>query len=507
LKNAIFCDTFSANWLDGVYIITHYVLCRGCPSTSLYKCYKSMKKSELFFNVLRLPVDFLMLLLAGISTYFLRTEILSAFRPVLFEFNLPFDRYLYLTVFISLIFLASYAISGLYSLKARRGFFEELFKIIIASSAGIMAVIVYIFLRQELFNSRFLVLGSWGLAIFFVFLGRLLVSGFQKFYVSKRNFGVQSLIVIGNDDLAVAIIGQINSHPSYGYRLFRHIPLLVFDVIKQAKDNDLLDEVILTNPDYPEEKILELVDFCHDNHVVFKYVPNIYKTLTANFDIDILGGLPLIELKRTRLDGWGKVFKRMVDMISAIIGLIIFSPLFLFTAIAVKLDTSGPVFVRLKRTSRNKEFLLYKFRSMVACDLDGGAESLKASLVALNERGDGPLFKIKNDPRITRAGRIIRRFRVDELAQFINILKGDMSLVGPRPHQPDEIEKYQKHHRKLLAIKAGATGLAQVSGSSDLPFEQEVVLDTYYIENWTLWLDLKIILKTMFKMLTDKSAV
>ena len=466
-----------------------------------------MKKSELFFSVLRLPVDFLMLLLAGISTYFLRTKILAAFRPVLFEFSLPFDKYLYLAIFVSLIFLASYAISGLYSLKARRGFFEELFKIIIASSAGIMVVIIYIFLRQELFNSRFLVLGSWGLAIIFVFLGRLLVFGFQKFYVSKRNFGVHNLIVIGNDGLATAVVEQISTHPSYGYRLFKHIPSLVLDDVKEAKDHNLLDEVILTNPNYPEEKILELVDFCHDNHVVFKYVPNIYKTLTANFDIDILGGLPLIELKRTRLDGWGKVFKRMVDIASTVVGLIIFSPLFLFTAIAVKLDTPGPVFVRLKRTSRSKEFMLYKFRSMVACDPDGGAESLKASLVALNERGDGPLFKIKKDPRITKVGRIIRRFRIDELAQFFNILKGEMSLVGPRPHQPDEIEKYQKHHRKLLAIKAGATGFAQVSGSSDLPFEQEVALDTYYIENWSLWMDLKIIAKTVLKIFTDKSAV
>ena len=125
-----------------------------------------------------------------------------------------------------------------------------------------------------------------------------------------------------------------------------------------------------------------------------------------------------------------------------------------------------------------------------------------------NDRPDaGPLWKMKDDPRITRVGKIIRRTRIDELPQLWNIVKGDMSLVGPRPHQPDEIEKYEKHHRKLLAIKAGATGLAQTSGSSDLPFEQEVVLDTYYIENWSLWLDFKIIAKTAIKMLSDKSAV
>lgn len=465
-----------------------------------------MKRSELFFNVIRLPVDFVMLLVAGIVTYFLRTEILSSLRPVLFEFNLPFAKYFYLVLFVSLLFIGSYAVSGLYSLKSRRGLFDELMKIVAASSAGMMLIIIYIFLRQELFDSRFLVLGSWFFAIIFVFVGRILVSRMQRFYVAKRNFGVHNVMVIGNDELATSIIAQIKNEPQGGYRLLKHTLSPELNEIKEAKTSNLIDEVILTNPDYPERNILELIDFCHENHVVFKYVPNIYKTLTANFDIDIIGGLPLIELKRTRLDGWGKVIKRTFDIFASIFGLVLFSPLFAIVAIAIKLDTPGPVFARLKRVSKNKEFKLYKFRGMIAHDPDGGAESLKASLAAFNERKDGPLFKMKNDPRITRVGKIIRKYRIDELAQFINILKGEMSLVGPRPHQPDEIEKYDKHHKKLLAIKAGATGLAQVSGSSDIPFEQEVALDTYYIENWSLWLDFKIVTKTALKIFTDRSA-
>lgn len=463
-----------------------------------------MKKSELYFNVLRLPVDFVMLVLAGISTYFLRTELLSAFRPVLFEFNLPFAKYFYLVLFVSLIFVASYAISGLYSLKIRRGLFDELLKIAMASSAGIMLVIIYIFLRQELFDSRFLVLGGWLFAIVFVFIGRLLVSLLQKYCVTRRNFGIHNVVVIGNDELATSVVAQIREEPYHGYRLFKHTLSPELNEIKEAKILNLVDEVILTNPDYPEKSILELVDFCHENHIVFKYVPNIYKTLTANFDIDIIGGLPLIELKRTRLDGWGKVIKRTFDIFASIVGLILLMPLFAIVAIMIKLDTAGPVFVSLKRISKNREFGMYKFRSMVknAHDLN-----LQLRLVR-NDRPDaGPLWKMKNDPRVTRLGKIIRGAKIDELPQLWNVLKGDMSLVGPRPHQPDEIEKYEKHHRKLLAIKAGATGLAQVSGSSDIPFEQEVVLDTYYIENWSLWLDLKVILKTALKIFTDRSAI
>jgi len=135
------------------------------------------------------------------------------------------------------------------------------------------------------------------------------------------------------------------------------------------------------------------------------------------------------------------------------------------------------------------------------------AEALKSLLAQHNERDDGPLFKIENDPRITRVGRLIRKTRLDELPQFYNVLTGDISLVGPRPHQPDEIAQYEKHHKRVLAIKAGATGLAQVSGSSDLPFEKEVQLDSFYIENWSLGMDARIIFKTALKMLRDRSAV
>jgi FlaA1/EpsC-like NDP-sugar epimerase len=300
-----------------------------------------MKKSELYFNVLRLPVDFLMLIVAGISTYFLRTEILSAFRPVLFEFNLPLAKYFYLVLFVSFFFVFSYAVSGLYSLKIRRGLFDELLKIIVASSAGTMIIIIYIFLRQELFDSRFLVLGGWFFAIIFVFVGRVLVSLIQKYYVSKRNFGIHNVIVIGNDELANSIVRRVNDDLSLGYRLLKHINSLELGTIKDAKADGMLDEVILTNPSYLEEDILELVDFCHENHVVFKYVPNIYKTLTINFDIDIVGGIPLIELKRTRLDGWGKVAKRTLDIFASIVGMILLSPVFIVAAIAVKLDSKA----------------------------------------------------------------------------------------------------------------------------------------------------------------------
>lgn len=461
-----------------------------------------MKKADLFFNVLRLPIDFLMLLAAGLTTYLLRTQILDTFRPVLFEFNLPLLKYAYLVLGVSLIFLLAYAVSGLYSMKTRMKRVEELMKIVVASSAAVLAVIIYIFLRQELFNSRFLVLGGWFFAIIFVGMGRLLIRQLQNFIVAKYDFGIHRVMVIGDDDATGKIISDISNNPHAGYRVAKHLTDPALAEVRAAMENPGIDEVILTNTSYPAEKVVQLVDFCNENHLVFKFIPNIYQTLTTNFDVDSINGLPLIELRRTALEGWGKVAKRTLDVLGASAGLVMLSPVFVIVAFAVKWETDGPVFVRLKRVSRNREFELIKFRSMVK-----NAEEIKASLVVFNERQDGPLFKMKNDPRITKVGRLIRKYRIDELPQFWNILRGEMSLIGPRPHQPDEIEKYEKHHKRVLAIKAGATGIAQVSGSSDLPFEQEVALDTYYIEHWSLWMDIKIMLKTVFKMLTDKSAV
>jgi exopolysaccharide biosynthesis polyprenyl glycosylphosphotransferase len=462
----------------------------------------TMKKGELIFSALLLPVDFVMLLAAGIATYFLRTRILSVFRPVLFEFNLPFEKYFVLIFFVSIIFVVAYAVSGLYSLRTTRGQIAELSRVVVASSASVMVVIIYIFLRQELFNSRFLVLGAWLMAIIFVSLGRLLMRRLQKVLVSKYNFGVHKLMIVGDDELSRRIVSDIQANPSLGYRIVKRLVDPEVAEIKAAIGNPGVDEVILANPDYPADRVVEIVDFCHENHLIFKYVPNIFQTLTANFAVDTLSGAPLIELKRTALDGWGRIIKRTFDIVGSSLGLIILSPVLAVIAFAIKWETEGPVLVHLERISRNKHLRLLKFRSMIR-----DAEKYKDLLWQFNERKDSPLFKMKNDPRVTKVGRFLRHWRLDELPQLWNVLRGDISLVGPRPHQPDEIEKYQKHHKRVLAIKAGVTGMAQISGSSDLPFEKEVALDTLYVENWSFAQDIKILILTFLKLFRDKSAV
>jgi len=221
-------------------------------------------------------------------------------------------------------------------------------------------------------------------------------------------------------------------------------------------------------------------------------------------------GLPLKDVKRTALDGWGRIIKRIFDFIIALILIIILSPIYILTAIVIKLDSHGPIFFSrrdddspLYRVGQGgKLFRYFKFRTMRdRCDSMRYKE-----LADLNIRQGGPLVKIKDDPRITRSGKFIRRFSIDELPELFLVLTGKMSLVGPRPHLPEEVAKYERHHKKVLTLKPGITGLAQISGRSDLSFEEEVKLDTYYIENWSFLFDLTILLRTPLAVLKGRKA-
>ena len=194
--------------------------------------------------------------------------------------------------------------------------------------------------------------------------------------------------------------------------------------------------------------------------------------------------------------------KRIADVIGSLLGLALIAPLWPLIVLAIKLDTKGRALVRLDRVSSGRVVKVYKFRSMI-----DGAHALKDELKHLNERRDGPFFKIGNDPRITKVGRYLRKLRIDECPQLINVLKGELSLVGPRPHEPEEVIHYPSEYKHLIASKAGVTGLSQVSGASSLPFLKELELDSYYIKNQSHRLDIKILAKTALIMLFDPTGM
>jgi lipopolysaccharide/colanic/teichoic acid biosynthesis glycosyltransferase len=194
--------------------------------------------------------------------------------------------------------------------------------------------------------------------------------------------------------------------------------------------------------------------------------------------------------------------KRLIDIIFSLIGLLLLLPIFTITGLAIHIENPGPIFYTHKRIGKDgREFDFYKFRSMVM-----GADKMKDQLLDVNESGDGVIFKMKKDPRVTKTGRIIRRFSIDELPQLVNVLKGDMSLVGPRPPIPREVAEYTLEDRKRLHVKPGITCIWQVSGRSDIPFHQQVELDKEYIRSQTIFQDIKILLKTMPAVLSGKGA-
>ena len=194
--------------------------------------------------------------------------------------------------------------------------------------------------------------------------------------------------------------------------------------------------------------------------------------------------------------------RRLLDIFGAAIGLLILAPFVPLIAAAIRMESRGPIFVKLDRVSAGKTIKVYKFRSMY-----NGAHRMKGILTVLNERSDGPFFKIRKDPRVTKVGRLLRKFRIDEFPQLINVLKGELSLVGPRPHEPEEVIFYPHPYKHLLLAKAGITGLSQVSGASGLAFMKELELDDFYVKNRNLALDAKILARTAKIIFSDPTAV
>lgn len=463
-----------------------------------------MKRSELFFNALLVPLDYLFIFLATFVAYSLRlySPVIETF-PVLYE--LEFNYYIKMAAFSGIFVVFVYAIEGLYSMKVTRSLFKEFVRIFSATSAALIVFIVAAFLNRDFFSSRFILIGTWFLIIIFVSTERFLVRFLQRKIAQFKNVGTHRVLVVGTNEISDQILRFLRAHSELPYKIVARIPEISDQKLEYYKNK--IDEALVCDPSLPYSKMGSLARFCELNRIDFKYVPNLFAARATNIEIRSLAGFPVVEIKRTPLDGWGRVIKRLFDITVSLILIVLLSPLFLVLSALIKIDSRGPVFVRLKRISQGREFKMLKFRSMIK-----NAHKLKEKLMKYNERKDGPLFKMTNDPRITRFGRFLRKSRLDEFAQLFNVFKGEMSLVGPRPHEPEEIKNYKLHHKKVLTIKSGITGMAQVSGSSKLNFEDEVGLDVYYIENWSLVLDLIILVKTFLvvvRIITrgDKSAV
>lgn len=467
-----------------------------------------LKKAESIFSVILVPLDFLMLIVAALSAYFLRFQTLAQLSPVIYE--MPFWEFFNIAAGMALAWLVIFALSGLYTIGGTRRVLDELAKIFVACTVGLAFIIVLFFFQRDLFSSRFIILAAWVLAIVFISAGRLIVRFVQRIFF-RRGVGIHKVVIIGEDKNTDILVSAFYKNPGLGLKVIKRYAKFGEDAasdLEELHKTAGVDEVIQMGTAGREET-LNLIDFCNDHRIIFKYSADLFAVQAAKIDIRDYAGVPVAEIKRTRLEGWGRIYKRIFDIVGSLILIIIFSPVMILAALAVKLDSRGPIFwsrlddgSKVKRVGQNGEaFNYFKFRSMKP-----GTHNLRYTELAEQDFRKGPLVKIKDDPRVTRVGKIIRRLSIDELPELFLVLAGKMSLVGPRPHLPEEVARYKKHHKKVLIVKPGITGLAQISGRADLEFEDEVKLDVYYIENWSLKLDLYILFKTPFVVLFGKGA-
>lgn len=470
-----------------------------------------MKKISAFFSVLLLPLDYCLLVLAGFSAYYFRfSSLITAHWPV--SFDLPFPTYFRSLLFIALVWIVLFFLVGVYQFYNSRRLVQELEKIIIGSLTGFAAVAIIIFFRRAFFDSRFIVLLSLVLAIIYVSLGHALIRWLER-KLYYFGWGLKKVVLVGNSKTTDNLIAEFSRNRAFGLTVVKRLRDFSLETAQEfaefLKENEV-DEVIQSDPNLSKAEILRLYDFTNEYHLTFKYVADLLEVKVLRTEVREIIGMPIVEVKRTTLEGWGRVLKRIFDIIISGIFILILSPIFILTALAILLDSRGPLFFSRRDDGSfvtrigagGRPFKYFKFRSMIP-----NSDSMRYhELADRNLRADGPMVKIKDDPRVTRVGKFIRRWSLDELPELILVFIGRMSLVGPRPHLPEEVAKYENYHKKTLTIKPGVTGLAQVSGRSDLLFEEEVKLDIYYIENWSLMLDIAILLKTPMAIFKHRQA-
>ena len=441
-----------------------------------------------------------------------------------------FAPYGALLVLVVVIRLLSFRYCDLYRVRGEFSFVDDAIRIFKAAAIGSLLIVAAAFLYRGGFEFRAF---SYARGVFIAdFFIVLIIAGVVRFvmrsvqtFVRSRQINLIPTLVVGRGPEASLFIREMRERPALGYRVigvvetgpsvpaeslsYEDVPIIgrleqLPEVIRDSGAN----EVIIADPQVNGDALFEVMMRCGRRRgVEFRIAPSLFNCLPRKTEIDQIGVLPMIRLFREPLSSGARILKRTFDLIFAALAITLLFPLWLLIALLIKLDSKGPVFYTQERVGMDgRLFLLYKFRTMKAgADSELHREYQRAFIAGRAEANLGndtqPTYKLLADPRITRIGKILRRISLDEVPQLLNILAGDMSLVGPRPPIPYEVEAYELWHRKRLDMKPGVTGLWQVSGRNRLPFEEMVRLDLFYIENWSLLLDIKIILRTGFVML------
>lgn len=471
-----------------------------------------IKEYEAFLKRMMIFADLLIVAVSFILAYLLRANIYFFYKLDLFPSRVvmgtiyPLDNYLWLLLIILPVWYGLLSFQGLYeSFKTKR--LTKTVWIIIKT--GFLATLItgtFIFIFKLTYVSRIFVALFSVISVSLLSLEKIiLIQGFKHARLGENSY--KHLIVVGTGKRANKFVQMVKQHPEWGMKIVGVIDdepekigtdVSNIKVIGLLKDiphilhEKIVDEVVFIIPrswlSHVEQSILS----CEREGIKVSVAVDLFNFKIGKLQATDLGGIPLMRLETTPGSPWQLFIKRGFDIIVSLVGLVLLAPILLLTALAIKLSSRGPLFFKQERNGMNgRKFTLLKFRSMVV-----GAEKMQEELLALNEM-NGPVFKIRNDPRMTKIGKFLRKTSLDELPQLINVLKGDMSLVGPRPPIPGEVTNYEAWQRRRLSMRPGITCFWQISGRNEIDFEKWMKLDLEYIDNWSLGLDFKIFFKTI----------
>ncbi len=458
--------------------------------------------------------DIVLINLAFAAAYWVRYD-LQWFRAVDPAYDASFRDYSPFALGLTILLMIAYRLGGVYHQPRGASWLDEAYALVGGTTTGIVIIMAMTFWFRPLVYSRLMFIWAGVTIVTLLSLSRL-IKRWVWGSLMRRGVGADRVLIVGAGEVGRRLMRNIVAHPELGYRVIgfvdddpeksrtdigRFKALGGIDNLPRVAQEEAIDEVIITLPWVYHRKILGIMRQCEREQVRARIVPDLFQLAFSRVDIENLGGIPIIGVKEISITGWNLAFKRAGDIVISLAGLILLFPLMLLISIAIELDSPGPVLFKQIRVGKGgRRFVFYKFRSMRQ-----GAEEERPQLADLDE-AVGPIFKIRRDPRCTRVGRFLRRTSLDELPQLYNVLRGEMSLVGPRPAIPSEVELYQEWHRNRLEVSPGITGLWQVSGRSQLTFDEMCLLDIYYLENWSPLLDLKIALKTIPAVLAGRGA-
>ena len=436
----------------------------------------------------------------------------NRFGPATHAGSVPFERYLLPLLLTILTWGAAAWVYRVYQ-SGPRTVRDELMRIARAMVLVAFAVFAVIFFVKLNWVPRLLTALYFGVALLLICANRLLLRWLAH-AAGTRPGSIRYYAVVGSGELAVEIIANLRSHPEWGMRLAGFVLedgagptdpdcVILGRMSEMGKilEEHVLDDVVFAVPRERLHAIEDAVKVCEEQGTGVMIALDVLRFGNARMSIGDLSGLPMLAFTRAPSDQLALAAKRVFDVTVSFVVLALLTPVFAAVAVAIKLDSPGPVFFRQRRVGlQGRTFDILKFRSMYL-DAEARLEPLRAH----NEMS-GPVFKMRNDPRITRIGRFIRRTSLDEFPQFWNVLRGEMSVVGPRPPLPAEVRQYKRWQRRRLSVKPGITCLWQISGRNNIDFDRWMELDLEYIDQWSLWSDIEICLKTIPAVLGTRGA-